>query len=423
MLTVLAARQSRFALLFAARQSCFALLFALLVGAWSSPAWAKRLREADVVQAILQADPQVSRAHAQARQARMQVELATPRWSPLAYYNLQHFGAGHTLEQEHELGAGANFVAPHQRASGHQARLQAELVRYRATRSIHARVMAGLRRFYRILALQEQLAVLAYWKEGLSALHRVVRARVNAGQSPGYEKLRIELELRHVDSEIRVVQAQQSAERGAFVGVLGIQAGDARFEGELLPDAAYLEKSLGLKGQPASLQTLMQGREGLARDLSKTRRGWLPSLSVNAGFRMRHTPHHQNWGFGLGLAGAFPSAKRVRSLRAVAQSSLDFMDAQIETARLDARTKARRFGLLCLAILQERTRYIAEIQALLEPLEAAIQAEYREGQRDVIALLTVLERSLESRRYRLELAQLARSAELDYRDAMGVFEK
>lgn len=388
---------------------------------FARPAWAKPLAEADVVAAILKADPKVQRLNAQTKLVQAQMELSTPRWSPLAYYNLEHFGAGRHLEQEHELGAGAQLIAPHQKAPRDQARLQVELAKYRAKRQIHARVIQGLRRFYRIVALQEQLSVLAYWKDGLTELHRVVRARVKAGESPGYEALRIDLELKHANSEIRVAQAQQSAERRAFAGYLGLDAKNLEFTGELLPDAKALERTMGQPGERASVQALAQGRQGMAQGVS-AKRSWMPGLSLNAGLRMRHLPGHQEWGFGVGLSGAFPSSKRVRAVREAAKANLDVMHSQIDAARFDANLAARRSGLLCLSLLRERTRYIAEIQSVLEPLEAALYAEYREGQRDVIGLMTVLARSMDSRRYRLALAKMAREAELDYRDARGVFE-
>lgn len=394
---------------------CVALLCAPQV-------WAAPLREADVVAAILRADPELARVKAQVASAEAQTELAMPRWRPSAYYSLEHFGAGRRLAQEHELGAGATLVAPHQKASGDQAVLTAELTQYRAKRRVHERVLQGLRRFYRILALQERLAVLAFWKEGLVELHRVVTARVKAGQSPGYEQLRIDLELKHANSEIRVARAQQSAEGRAFAGFLGIDAVKAQFVGELLPDAKVLEKALGREQERSSIQSLAQGRQGISKRASRMRRSWLPSLSLNAGLRMRHAPDHKDWGFGVGLSGAFPSSKRTKAVRRAASANLDVMHTQIDAARFDASMAARRSGLLCLAILQERARYIQEIQAVLEPLEKALQAEYREGERDVIGLMSVLGRSMDSRRYRLELAMLARDAELDYRDATGAFE-
>lgn len=405
----------------ALRRLC-ALMLWLLGCLGTFGAWAKPLGEAQVVQAILRADPRVQQADARVRQAKAQVELATPRWSPSAYYSLEHFGAGRDLEQEHEIGAAADLVAPHQRASGDQARVQAQLSQYRAKRSVHDRVIQGLRRFYRIVGLQERLSVLAFWKKGLSELHRVVRARVQAGESPGYEQLRIDLELRHANSEIRVAKAQQIAERRAFAGFLGLDAKDAQFVGQLLPDAKPLEKALGHEPERASVQSLLDGRPGISQGSFNLRRSWVPSLSVSAGLRMRHAPERNDWGFGVGLSGAFPSSKRVQAVRAAAKANLDVVHAQIDAARFDAKQAARRSGLLCLALLRERQRYVKEIQEVLEPLEAALNAEYREGQRDVIGLMTVLQRSMDSRRYRLELASLARAAELDYRDAIGVFE-
>lgn len=384
--------------------------------------WAKPFEEADVVRAILRVDPQVQQADAWTRQANAQVDLATPRWRPSAYYTLEHFGKGQHLEQEHELGAGATFVAPHQNAARAQARLQAQLNQFNAKRRVHDRVMQGLRRFYRIVALQEQLKVLTYWKEGLHELHRVVKARVLAGESPGYEQLRIDLELRHANSEIRVAQAQQSAERRAFAGFLGIKAKDTQFVGALLPDAKLLEKALGQAQERPSLRSLAKGRSGMSKEALKKGRGWVPSLSVNAGLRMRHDPGHRDWGFGVGLRGAFPSFKRVRAVHAADRANLDVMQAKIDATRFDSEQAARQASLLCLSLIQERARYVKEVQQVLEPLEAALQAEYREGQRDVIGLMTVLQRSMDSRRYRLELATLARAAELDYRDATGVFE-
>lgn len=394
----------------------------ILVSAFSSLAWAKPLGETQVVAAIKKADPRVVQAQAQIDLAGAKAELATPRWRPQAYYTLEYFDGNHGKEQEHEVGAGATFVAPSQRAGQAQAKVQQELARYQAARTIHRRVMIGLRRFYRIVALQERLKILKLWKQGLTELVRIAQARVQAGQAPEYEKLRIELALRAAESEIRVTQARQSTEERTFADYLGLPPGATTFEGGLLPDAGPLKAKLNRSEERRSIASLVKARQQAEQSAKTMRHAWIPSLSLNAGLRMRREPLHQDWGFGVGITGSFPHPKRVTAVQHAAKAGQSAMQAQMQSARFDAQQAAQRSGLLCLALLEERARYIKEIRAVLLPLETALKAEYREGQRDVIGLMSVLERSMQSRRYRLDLALQARAAQLDYREATGEYE-
>lgn len=379
----------------------------------------RALDESAVVSAILNADPRLADAQAQAQLAAAQVELATPRWSPSAYYTLEHFGERASLDQEHELGAGATLVAPHQRAAQDQARVQQARAQFQASRIAHQRVLSGLRRFYRILALQEELQILKLWKQGLQELVRIAQARVQAGEAPEYEKLRIELALRSAYSEIRVAQAQAQTEGRTFASFLGLPEQGTQFQGSLLPKRAPLQRSLAKVQERPSLQSLSRAQ----KSIKTRRRTWIPSLSLNAGLRVRRHAHIEHWGFGLGIRGAFAHPKRAAAVRQAATASQRAVQSQIDSARYRTRHAARRSGLLCLTLLDERQRYIQEIQEVLEPLERALKAEYREGQRDIIGLMSVLERSMQSRRYRLELAKKARAAELDFREAKGVFER
>lgn len=404
--------------------SLMGLVLVCLLGA-STVSYAQPavLNEKRVVSAILQADPRLAQAKAQLELTQAQASMATPRWSPGAYYTLEHFGRGARLDREHEIGAAATWVAPHERVGQTQARIAQELARFDAQRLVHRQVLSGLRRFYSVVAVQEGLAALLSWEANLMELARIAAARVQAGDAPEYEQLSIELALRSAQSEIRVARSVQAAELQALVRFLGITKRPARVEAKMLPPEKTLKEQLTKLQDRSSVDALVQAERRAQQSGTRMGKAWIPKLSMNAGLRVRRSVDLYDWGFGLGISGAFPHPKRVQALRKVTKASERAMQSRIDATRFGDRQAALRSAQLCLALLEERRRSIKEIAEVLGPLERALRAGYLEGQRGVGELMDVLEQSMKLRRYHLDLAMRARQAELDFRDAQGVFEQ
>ncbi len=302
------------------------------------------------------------------------------------------------------------------------ARLGLEAVRAGAVRDRTALLLDALGLYWSAAAARETASLLQRERAALGGLLKAVRSRTSAGETSGYDRDRLELELDAVDDSL----AEAGRELELWQRRLGLLAGEP---------AARLDASdaLTLPGRPRALEGLL--RQALAaradhraarlraaqaeRELAAAGRGWVPGLVLSGGLKTAAVDERTAWGYLAGLSLGLPvldhgqgEAAKARARLRLAQAEQHLLEAQVLSEVTTTHGALTR--TLAQAERFERTQL-----PRLERLVRRAQVSYQEGERPVFELLDALRTARGVRARGLALRRTARQSELDLARALG----
>lgn len=378
----------------------------------------ERIMSDQTIDAIIQGE--ADRARAAALEA---TKLQNPE---IGYSREQVFGAGSgdaaddyvTISQTVPLSGarGLRLRAGEGRAKA--AELSGQLAR--------ARLVGRARRlFYDALLAQRRIEAVESWIERLSNALTIVEARERSGDAAAYERTRLERELTSARSRIALEHASGRRLRGSLIGLLGLDdqrvATSGRVEGSLLPQSAAptVDALLAqLEQRPDVLS--FDAQIGAARlDERASSRGWIPSLTVEGGWRSAGQEDGRAHGYLFGAALTIPLFDHGQAALRQAGAERRIAEGRRELAIDQARGVVIGLHGELLSLIETARRFRQESEASRIGLVRAVESAYRGDEASLLELLDVQRSVLDDELHVLELEMSARRASIDLDLALG----
>ena len=276
-------------------------------------------------------------------------------------------------------------------------------------------------RFFRVLARQSRVETTRRWLAQLEEAGGVVAAREQAGESSGYERLRL---ARERDRARAIIQTEQAEREGAWqqlVALIGSEESDSATDssasqvvGHLLPDVLRpLGGVLANLSDRPDLQALAREVEASEHELAAAERAWVPALELGVGRIEIDDSDGDDTGILLNARIGLPFSDRGQAAKARLRARLGGARAEyslaVDQARSDitaAHVRARR--------LTEAAREMAGVgsQDSTQLLRVG-RAAYRGGELSLLELLDVYETVYGYELRVLELQAQARAAQIE----------
>lgn len=282
-------------------------------------------------------------------------------------------------------------------------------------------MMQALRTFRTAAYERARVELLRTERAALANAVEIVRKRTAAGTASGYDLQRIQLELAAYDDLIAAAQTQLATARLALGAVAGIPEGADAAEQVRLPSdpaalAVLLDDSLAARPDVRAAAARGNAADALARS---ARRGWIPELSLTAGYMRNVSSDSTASGYSATLGLSLPIFDRGQDdrARALARRRAAEAERQIIARTVPALLRERHRALVTMIA---RGRSVERDQlARLDQLLRSAETAYLEGGGN-IALLVDAHTTARSTRLRdLELRRDARLAEIELWIALG----
>ncbi len=279
--------------------------------------------------------------------------------------------------------------------------------------------------FYRVLYAQQAASTTGAWIERLDGTVREVELRFKAGDTSGYDLLRLRRELSLARAELARVDAERNRWWEILAACIGISSAAAhpwpRVSGQLVPrtapgGGARLQE--GLADNP-DLRALTSQIAATRLEVEAADRLWVPELNLSAGYKTAGAAAERAHGFVVGLSIPLPLFDRGQGERAAHRASARIAEAR--RTLISRRIRGRINGLAAEGeTLLSAARVLREEVArtsttLLETAKAA----YRGGELSVVELIDAHGAHLEAELQALELELKARETQLDLERLIG----
>ncbi len=253
----------------------------------------------------------------------------------------------------------------------------------------------------------------------LQRLDRIVAARTRAGESAGYDLMRLHLAKASLDARLKSAEAAAREERAKLYGSLGKPVeGSLRLDLPLTPPPEPQELlAMASRRKDLSVLRAEQEKSRLSRQLAE-RLAWSdPSISL--GFTQAKEPTVQGSGYVAGLAWPLPlfSHGQQEAARAAAQSERLKADESALRQRLSAEIPPSREAFLIR--LRTIETYRREALARLPELLRIAEVSYQEGETPVVSLLDAHQAAVETHLQYLSLRGDTQSALLALERLIG----
>ncbi len=277
------------------------------------------------------------------------------------------------------------------------------------------------RAFDAVLAARGKALILDRTATRAGELLRIVVAREKAGESAGYERLRMELEGALVADLRSAIDIERAQAESAAAALLGREvSGLPPFAGDLLSDAARPIPETTAVEQRADLQALaleIEAAEGAAR---AARRRAIPDPAVTAGVQVLDLAQNgRGIGYIIGLEVPLPLLDSGSREADVAMAGARATEAE-RMSELSAAARDQLSARVTLLARRERlSTHRIEVLARAEGLREIAAAAWRAGGAEFWTLLDAERVAREARLMVLELALDASHAEADLRFLSG----
>lgn len=378
------------------------------------------LDEATAVERFALEAPRAAAIRRQVEVARAEVVAARALPNPTVDVGREQvFSPGGPAEQ-HRLGVAATLPLLGQRAARIAiAEAGAEAVLARAEGDLAALTRALRAAFTRASLADRRVQALEGALGTYRRLERVVEARRRAGESAGYEVLRLSLARAGVEAQAADARARARMARGELAGLLGrpLSAGLHPRPLPSVPDEAALVRA-ALAGHP-ELRVLRaeQSQARAALQLAERLRWADPQVAL--GLKQTNEPTVQGFGYTAGLSWPMPLLDQGQGAIARARADLARVDAEEQalTARLQAEVPPARAGLV--DRLVQLARYRADVLARVPRVLRVAEVAYQEGDQGLVSLLDAHQAARDASLQGLDLEAAARDALLDLERLTG----
>lgn len=298
----------------------------------------------------------------------------------------------------------------------------------RRARALAIVVREAHARWFELLTAQRRHAALVASRDGVAEHASAIAAREAAGDSAGYERLRMELELAELDGRIREAareQARAAAAAGSFVGAEAPLAGELP-GGVPSPPDELEEQALAreLDARRADLAALALEETAATLSLDANERWFVPEPALTAGL-LRTAPSAGDaslgWVVGVGLP--LPIFARAQGASAEAEAKLAAARGRRSRALAAIRLELRARS----AEVHDRRERLAhherEVVERAERLHDIAATAYRAGAAELLVLVDAERTRRDARLTTITLAHELRAAEDDLRLCAGLWDR
>jgi outer membrane protein TolC len=279
--------------------------------------------------------------------------------------------------------------------------------------------------FYETLLAQRRAEAVESWIERLSKAHSIVDARERSGDAAAYERARLERELTSARARIAFEEASGRRLRGVLAGLLRLDdqgfTTTGRVDGSLLPQGAQptVEALLAQLEQRPDVLGLDEHINAARLDERAAKRGWVPSLTVEGGWRSASQDDQRAHGYVASVALTLPfldhdqgALRRASAEQRVAAGQRDLIFAQARGVVVGLHAES-------LSLSELARRFREESEAARQGLLRSVEAAYRGDEATLLELLDVQRSVLDDELQVLELEMSARRARIDIDLALG----
>lgn len=401
------------------RHSILAVLAALTLFAPDALA-TTRWNERTALAAFLSTNPELAAARQGVGVARAEVTAAETWANPVIDTSREQiFSTGGPTEQN-RIGLAVPISLPGKRGLRRAIALEGVEAAEARARSRQTELAFEFRRTYGRAYFADGRANAV--EGGLAAyrrLERTVKTRQKAGESAGYDALRLGLQLAAVEARLAEIRAEAAHERGRLAGLLGraVEGPLALASLEAVPEPDRLIET-AFAHRPELIQ-LRAERRLAERSLELADRLAWPDPQLAVGLRQTNEPTVQGLGYTAGLNWPLPLFDRAQAARERARAEAERLEA--ETRALEGRLRGE---------ISAARRALAERRATLVRFQAAVllqaprvvrvaELAYQEGEQGIVPLLDAHEAAMQARLQHLELAEAAHTAMLDLEALVG----
>lgn len=396
------------------RTGAFCLLLFTLGGQLLAQEWS----EAQVVELFLQQSPQTRELRA--RVAAAQAEARSRTLNPNPSFNYSREGAGFTEFFEAAQTLPITGRLGYLRRAGNAA--------VSATESESAAALWQMRSdlrsaFYRLLAAQEQEAILQTSIEKLREIVRILRDREKEGEGSRYDRLRAERELVELRTEVTAARVRITRARAELLSFLPAGTQIARVTGQLslspgtAPASELVSRALAVR---ADYRAAQQESERYYFEKRAADRLLIPEPTISAGLKRAETavsPRQPGAIFSLSLPIPIFNTGRAEVTRFQAEQR------RVEARReaLTQQIRAQVEGAYQALLLRQGDvgEYQKAVAATGEELSRIAQVSYQEGEIGILELLDAYRVSQQSEFHLMELKAAVKEAQIDLDRAVG----
>lgn len=255
--------------------------------------------------------------------------------------------------------------------------------------------------------------------DGLRRIERIIEARAKAGESAGYDLIRVKLARSAAEARLASERAEADRQRARLAGMVGqAEPGTLKLGAPApLPSAEDLiAYALTNRADVLSLRA-ERARADQAFELAQRLR-W-PDPAVAVGFKQTSEPTAKGLGYTLGLTWPLPIFDRGQGEAARASAErerLALQEAAI-VARVRNDVPASRKSLQ--QRLDAQARFEREALARVPEMTRIAETAYLEGDQGIVSLLDASQAALNTKLQAIDLALSVHSAQLDLERQVG----
>ena len=243
----------------------------------------------------------------------------------------------------------------------------------------------------------------------------MMMARERAGESAGYDRLRVGVERARLHDELRGAEIRKAAAVAEVRRLLGGDEPLPTFAGELAaagPVARSGRVLAQLESARADLQALALEAEAAKIDSRAAGRWWIPDAEVNVGAQVFDLGRvDSDVGYTVGLSIPIPIFDRDQGGRAVAEARSREAELRRSTLLLEARSRLDAALTAATVQIERLQSYRNEILEPARRLRESARTAYRAGGADILRLIDAESQLREAELGLLERAREAREAE------------
>lgn len=268
-------------------------------------------------------------------------------------------------------------------------------------------------------AAAARVAALADDLSGLRRMERVIEARAKAGESAGYDLIRIRLARLAAEARLASERAEAERQRARLAGMTDQAAtGSLELANQTLlpPEEELVTLALAHRADLLSLRA-ERARADQAIDLARHLR-W-PDPAVAVGLKQTREPTLQGLGYTLGLNWPLPffDHGQAEAARAGAERDQLELEEAATIARIRHEVPATRRALQ--QRLDARARFEREALARLPEMTRIAETAYAEGDQGIVVLLDASQAALATRLQATDLELSVHRARLELERQVG----
>jgi outer membrane protein, heavy metal efflux system len=243
---------------------------------------------------------------------------------------------------------------------------------------------------------------------------------VEAGEASGYERRRVEQELKALDARRDSVRADRQRAAETLAGWIS-EAGPVGAAGELVPEVEPpLERYLEAAGSRADLLALSAREAASVHELEAAKRTWIPDITVGAGPKRVENAGVRDNGVVLSLSIPLPVFNRGDAAAAQARATADALRAERELKAAEVIARTRGAWTQARALRDAAQRFKGASLPGAQELSRIAETAWRGGEATLLELLDAYRSQLEADTTAIDLALRARNARIDADQLAGM---